>query len=493
MQIRKLTCALLILAVLGSATSARAKVVEDVSGTLQTLTSIGDALDSPDHHPVHILYLHGIDVQGSGGSAMLRESVCTKLKLCAVSDWKNAGVEFPDKGEFSSDVQPPTLAYLGSPVWKSEEEWQAAAPFVIHWVVHLRGHSSVLVVDEINWWPLLLSLKCRRVIVPEASLAGPDRQLIQLCSESSLQNPDGSGRFYPWITADQASKLEQIRPRGALLNRAMKGGLVDWGLGDVMLAVGQMNGILRDGVRQLMAKSAAFDPNKGALLAAGAAGASDARGQYDWKSQLVHDNKMDQEFIGVTHSLGSYLFFNTLNQESFGATGQKLSAQDAARLAAEERAVQYIFERTSQVYFFANQIQMLEITNLEDAPSPATNAFVSRGLAPPPQTSLNPAANFRSLVNRWKEIQANFQSNLHPNDEAAREKIQVVAWSDPSDVMTFRVPKIGNVDVVNLYSQNASRWFGLLESPGAAHRNYAKNLDVLHVMFDDTAHRPAGN
>ena len=28
---------------------------------------------------------------------------------------------------------------------------------------------------------------------------------------------------------------------------------------------------------------------------------------------------MDQEFIGVTHSLGSYLLFNTLNPESAGA------------------------------------------------------------------------------------------------------------------------------------------------------------------------------
>ena len=151
MQTGKLTCTLLMLAAAGGAALARAKVVEDASGSLKTLTSIADALDSADRHPVHILYVHGIDQVGAGDSGKLRDSICTELKLCNVTDWKSAGVEFPDKGEFSSNVEPPTLAYLGSPVWNSPEEWHAAAPFVVHWVVHLRRHSAVLVVDEINW------------------------------------------------------------------------------------------------------------------------------------------------------------------------------------------------------------------------------------------------------------------------------------------------------------------------------------------------------
>ena len=76
---------------------------------------------------------------------------------------------------------------------------------------------------------------------------------------------------------------------------------------------------------------------------------------------------------------------------------------------------------------------------------------------------------------------------MHPSDQAAREKIQVVAFSDPSDVLTWRVPRIGNVDVVNLDVQNAPHWFWLFESPNAAHVDYAKNKDVLRVMFLDAA------
>ncbi len=478
----KLTIFLLILAATGSSTCARAKVVEDTSGSLQTLTSITDALDSPDHHPVHILYVHGIDRVGSGDSSMLRESICTELKLCEVNDWKNAGVEFADKGEFSTAVQPPTLAYLGNPVWASPAEWQAAAPFVVHWVVHLKGHSAVLVLDEINWWPLVMALKCRHVLTAEAHLSGPDPYLLQVCSQQSAQDPDGSGRFFPWIQPDQAAKLAKIRPRGVLINRELKSGLVDWGLSDVLMAVGPMGGILRDGVRQLMAKSAAFDSN----AAAAASGGSGGIGKYNWKSQLGRDNELDQEFIGVTHSLGSYLLFNVLNPEFASVAGQDLSPSDAARKTAEENAVRYIFERTSQVYFFANQLEMLEITNLESAPESSTTAMKSRGLAPAPSVPTNPAENFRSLVERWKNYQTSFQVVLHPSDEATREKVQVVAWSDPSDVITYRVPKIGDVEVVNLYVKNATRWFGLLESPRKAHADYAKNIDVLRVMFGET-------
>jgi hypothetical protein len=479
---RTLTLFILVLAVSGGGAYARAKVVEDTSGSLKTLTSIADALDSADKHPVHVLYVHGIDQVGSGDSEMLRDSICTEVKLCAVSDWKSAGTEFADKGEFSTTVEPPALEYLGSRVWATPEEWHAAAPFVVHWVVHLRGHSAVLVVDEINWWPLMLSLKCRRVMAAEAHLSGPEPHLLQVCSEQSVQDPGGVGRFYPWIPADEAAKLEKIRPRGALVNRELKSQLVDWGLSDVLMVVGPLGGILRDGVRQLMAKSAAFDPNAAAANPSSGA----AIGNYDWKTQLTHDNTLDQEFIGVTHSLGAYLFFNTLNPEFAIVDGQSLSAADQARKTAEENAVHYIFERTSLMYFFANQLEMLEMTNLENAPETSTTALKSRGLAPAPTAPTAPAADFITLVNRWKNYQTRFQSVLHPSDESSREKVQVVAWSDPSDVMTYRVPKIGDVEVVNLFVRNGPHYLGLLESPRKAHDDYAKNIDVLRVMFGET-------
>jgi hypothetical protein len=479
---RKNATALILFGIFGGI-AAQAKVAADSKDILKTLTSIGDALDSADHHPVHILYVHGIDQVGAGDSAMLRTAICTRLNLCSAGDWKSAGVEFADHGEFADGAAPPSLLYLGSPVWNSAEEWHDSAPFVVHWVVHLRRHPAVLILDEINWWPAIMALKCRRIVVPEAYMAGPDHGLIEVCSQQSAQDPGGVGRFYAWISARQAEMLAAMRARGVLVNRELKDNLVDWGLSDVLLTTGPLGGILRDGIRQLMAKSAAFDPN--------ASNAEDAQGRYNWRAQLQSGAKLDQEFIGVTHSLGGYLLFNTLNPEKARAADPQLATVEAQRLAAENSAIEYIFGRMSLYYFFANQLLMLEMTNLETGPSAAAATYQSRGLEPPPPPPTNPAANFRSLVNRWQQLQSEFQAALHPGDETARQKIQVVAWSDPSDVLTWRVPRIGNVDVVNLYVQNAHHWFWLFESPTSAHGDYAENKAVLRVMFDETKHAAA--
>lgn len=497
MPIGKLKCVFIILAVVAGAAKARAKVVEDTAGSLKTLASIGDALNSPDRHPVHVLYVHGIDAIGAGDSALLRESICSKLNLCAASDWKNAGAEFADQGEFAPGSQPPPLIYLGNPIWNNADEWRASAPFVVHWEVHLRHHAAVLVVDEVNWWPLVLALKCRHIVAAEANLAGPDESLLNVCSQSAAQDPGGLGRFYPWISPEEAAKLAKTPPHGALINRSLKDGLIDWGLSDVLLTTGPLGSIVRDGLRQLMAKSAAFDPNATGT----ASSASDAQGKYDWRAQLrggatpggtePNATKIDQEFIAVTHSLGCYLLFNTLTQEPSDAGGRNRS--DVAREADEDNVVRYVFERTSQVYFLANQLEMLEITNLEITPASSAAGIQSPGPALPPPVSTSPAASFRALVDRWEQLHSRFQGAVHPGNQAAEEKIQVVAFSDPSDVLTWRVPRIGDVDVVNLYVRNARHWLWIFESPTSAHGNYAENKDVLRVMFADAKHHGAGH
>ncbi len=122
-----------------------------------------------------------------------------------------------------------------------------------------------------------------------------------------------------------------------------------------------------------MAKSAAFDPNQ----AAATPGAGEANEHYNWKG--ANGNVLDREFVGVTHSLGAYLFFNALNPD---VHSPQSSAEPAAVKADEDSAMQYIFERTSLVYFFANQIELLEITNLENTPQPPAAAFKDRGPMP---------------------------------------------------------------------------------------------------------------
>ncbi len=494
MKICKAVCAFLCIFALTHRIPALAEVNENGNVSPQTLTSIGDALGSPNKHPVHIIYIHGIDAIGADDSAVFRESICTKLKLCSPSDWQNAGTEYADKGEFADGTQPPPLTYLGRPVWNAgTKEWYSSAPFVVHWVVHLKGYAPALVVDEINWWPLALSLKCRQIVAGEAELAGPNINLLGVCSESEKQDPGGLGRFFPWLSEADAKELAAKPARAVLLNRIIKNGFLDWGLSDTFLGVGPLGNIIRDGLRQLLTKSAAFDPNGTGVAAA----ANRTRAIYDWEAQFnagkTSAAAMDQEFIAVTHSMGSYFLFNTLNLESSPAPAASTSPAAQVGLneeSREDRAMEYIFSRTSLIYFFANQISLLELTDLEEKVGPAPAADQANIVEHASSAAASPRQQLDRNVSKWAEYQSQFQLSLHPTDSAAREKVQIVAWSDPSDALTWRVPKIGGIEIVNLYVQNAAHLLWLVESPTGAHHNYAKNIHVLRVMFRKI--KPAG-
>jgi hypothetical protein len=39
-----------------------------------------------------------------------------------------------------------------------------------------------LYVNELNWWPLTFSLKCRQIIAADASLVAPSKARIDACS-----------------------------------------------------------------------------------------------------------------------------------------------------------------------------------------------------------------------------------------------------------------------------------------------------------------------
>ena len=159
-----------------------------VSSSRQT-TSLGDSLHRGDGKQLHIFYLHGIGSDGPGDhdSLALRQGICKFVKDCIISAGEHDGIEYADQDEFKLNAPPPPLKYLGQEIWKkdrsgdSSEEWNAAAPFVVHWKL-ARYRGPTIYVDEINWWPLVFSLKCRQIVESDASLVGPSADRIKLCS-----------------------------------------------------------------------------------------------------------------------------------------------------------------------------------------------------------------------------------------------------------------------------------------------------------------------
>src|ERR1043165_380084 len=116
-------------------------------------TSLADSLHRAGGKQLHIFYLHGIGSDGPGDhdSRALREGVCKFVKDCIVFAGERDGTEYADQDKFRLNAPPPPLKYLGQQVWKkdnsgeSSQEWNAAAPFVVHWKLARSSGSTIYV------------------------------------------------------------------------------------------------------------------------------------------------------------------------------------------------------------------------------------------------------------------------------------------------------------------------------------------------------------
>lgn len=401
------------------------------TSTAAGTASLSDSLRHAGERQLHIFYIHGMAANGAGDydSWGLRKSICESLADCTSPAGEIDGHEYADQAEFAPDAGVPTLQYLGKPIWRSKDEWQAAAPFVVHWKLTRKSGPAVY-VDEIDWWPLVFALKCREIVASESELIGPSEPFITMCSKAEPDH-DFPGRFvsYPWITADRAATLRAAPEKGARFNRAWKGALLDWGMSDAVIAAGNLRPMLVDGIRQLVLKSVHVN----------------GRGTRG----LVGGPQPRQEFVIVSHSLGSYLMFAALD---VGSTNVNAKTSDDVR-----EQFQNILRHTSQVYFFANQVRFLELADLNES-----------------------GYDMYSHLQDWANLRMEYLKDAGSIGEA---RPRVIAWSDPSDLLSWSVPQLGAVTVRNISVKNAPHWFWLFENPAKAHSGYARNKKVIHQML----------
>jgi hypothetical protein len=395
---------------------------------------------------LHIFYVHGMGIeppkrntgtQDFETSEEFRTGFC-KLAYCTSTP---VGRNYATVDLFKPNSLP-TLEYLGDTVWRSPEDWKAAAPFVAHYNLDFYDgpmKGTRIYLHEIDWWLLVLSAKCRLIIATDAGLVDRDHKHTAICLAGTPPDKDGRYESYPWITEADIKKRPPW-PKGAAFNRWLKHDIMDWGFADALLAVGPLHKYLVEGIRELVLDS--YKPT---------------------------DN---QEFIIVSHSLGSYLMFSALDLQN--DTEAKLTAQTGQPTATSEpqsglpaEIIQNwrmrfddVLSKTSHAYFMANQLSLLELANLDD----------TKG------------GNIFAHLNAWGVHRAN---------------AQIVAFSDPDDLLTWKVPcaKANSVTVTNFPVKNGTRWFWLFAMPNTAHTTYDKNKHVLRAMLpkSNALPIPAGN
>lgn len=425
-----------LVAVLCGAASAQTAAAPAAPATQTVLSrdSLGSELNHLNGREMHIFFVHGIGSDGPGvhDSLALRKSICAYLKNCLSPAGEQIGnYDYADSGPFAPGGPLPELRYMGKPVWNTPEEWAAAAPFAVHYKLE-RTSGGTVYVDELNWWPLTFALKCREIVDSDARLTGPAPKRIRTCSTRE-PDPNVPGRFfsYDWISPQEADRLLKLPRRGARVNRTIKNNLSDWGFADAIISLGPLHSWLVAGLRQLIRKSVT-EP------------LPDQPGE-------TAGPRSNQEFVIVTHSLGSYLIFSALDYDPAEAN------------TPNARAFLQVLRQTSLVYFFANQVPLLELANLDESPN--HDEFVSH------------------LVT-WGRLHCDYEKTQHPGHPCVLPKI--VALNDPSDLLTWRVPPLEGIEVRNYNVKNAIHWFWLVEDPTKAHENYQNDKQAIRDMLHPT-------
>jgi hypothetical protein len=346
-------------------------------------------------------------------SEPFRKSFC---KVIGCTTNKLEGRTYANERDFAPDAAPPPLSYFSEEIWKhASNDWHAATPFVDHYKLVSKSGATIY-VDEINWWPVVFSAKCRQIVAKEAALVGLDKKHFETCAAKTVEDSENQKRFrsYSWITRNDIQHRQHPWPKPAALNGSLKRNILDWGFADALLAVGPMQKYIVEGIREVVLASVTTAEN--------------------------------QEFVVVSHSLGSYLIFSALDLQS---------ASESVAPSDWESRFDKVLSQTSQAYFMANQVRLLELADLD---------HTNPGLI--------------THLGRWSHLRA----------EVHQDPPRIIAWSDPDDLLTWQTPEPARNDlnVQNRPAENATRWFWLLENPVKAHVNYEQNKQVIQVMVPKT-------
>jgi hypothetical protein len=394
-------------------TSATAGVFPVPGQTLEGTRSIADLLAQPSPGPVHIVFVHGMRVPGAGTSNTFQTKMCEMLKDCVK--------ESASPGNFLDIGPRPSAEVVGRQVWTSDEEWGWSRPFIDRSVYRVSG-SKKLIVDELNWWPLVFPLKYRFLLMPEIALSGADKQDLALCARTDKL-------FHPWVTQaeiDAAISRRSSHAGGARINNFLKQQVMNWGLSDAVIVLGPMQEYLHTMVEK------AFEFAK-----EGDAGA-------------------EANYVVVCESLGGFVVMDAFASPTAPATVNRI-----------------LKERTYDLYFFANQFSLLSLGRLWNTP----NGLAQEQAVHSTHTS---RAAFSSLE-KWADDTTPGRNRFFGKIPGRHR--QIIAFNDPSDVLTYEVPDVKGAQVVNLYTHNSMTWFGLLENPMTAHSGYSQNHSVLKTLF----------
>ncbi len=349
------------------------------------------------------------------GEAELIDKLASELELNSVGSTEYVRLNVADS---LPDI------FLGKErVWNDKDRWARSAPRLAIRRFQDRQHLKKVNFYIFDYWPALVDLKCRYIVANDTFLVGRSR-ISKYCHD-----------------AFESTEHLSVGATPEIFNRLGKTEIVEWGLADAVIAVGGFREILRRSVRQAIAIELREQAESG-------------------------DPKAS--FVIISQSLGSFVILDAaLNPDP--PTRQDAAADITAQsvyssFAFTTRSPNLLFCLTNQWLLLANQIPLLQLSDLSGNPATALTSF----------QSLNPPCDDPTL-------------SIFSNDRP--ETTQVVAYHEPNDALTFYLSDANSPDAehefsyTNVISSFATVWIPwLVANPADAHTAQMKRRDLVKMM-----------
>lgn len=422
---------------------------DKASASRSRVPTPGEVQLAASNPPIHVTLCARINQVGVGDSLPLRKGICKYLGECTV---KNLGRIYAD-GPFAVDSSPPTLALMGKRIWKSKDEWSASAPFIDRYEMKGNGHTPIL-LDEFNGWPLAYPLKCKWLIAPDALLTGASKLQLSVCAMATTPDSAHSKRYlsYRWIENSEAFDLGRVKRQAKILNHSLKNGLMDWGFADAVIALGPMKDVLSAGIRELLIKSF----------------------QSPVKDASTPPAKVDGEVCSVTHSLGSYLSLIALDSDLLGSDNPDLSGFQITPNRSRQPIISPPIPQNS--IFWRIRLHFSNWCGYRTRPN------IMQVLAHQPVE--------KSLSVDRLHIGSACATLISQGGLPLLPYLRLLPGATRTNLLSWEVPQIAGVHVVNITVLNSGfKLPPIVESPTAAHANYAKNREGLRMILKPSHQR----
>lgn len=284
----------------------------------------------------------------------------------------------------------PDVRIAGRPVWSELDEWRRDAPF-LEVAEHEASDGRLVRFYGFNYWGMLVRIKCAELVMLDSALVGE--------SDAS--------RFCAARYGSEA--LERLSSEPLSINRMLKADLVTWGFADAILASSDLERIIRTALRQAMLVQL-----QDATRSRNGNAAAPPLPQVNEDVPAFLASVADQRWVVVTKSLGSWLTLGALTSESdYRAPGQTTALDRRLDSAAFATIC-----GSNQIHMLANQVALLRLSEItvregNEAPEPPSDA-----------AARDPALNLQRVCQ---------EGSLRP--------LQVVAYHDPNDLLTFMLPE----------------------------------------------------